>query len=336
MNQRRALYFLEPRRTEIHEETLPEPGPGQVELETIASSISPGSELLVYTGSAPQGMSADRSIASLQGDLAFPLKYGYSSVGRIRRVGPGVDDSRIGERVFSFQPHQSASVADLEHVLPVPPDLDAAHAALYPLVETAVTLVWDAAPLLGEDTAMVGQGAVGLATTALLAEFPLGSLCALETIPNRCALSRAMGTQACLHPEEADGLHPQKDRGFDLVLELSGDPRGLDRAIELCGFAGRIVVGSWYGSNRANLDLGGRFHRERLRLISSQVSTLPPEIATRLDRPRRTEITWRHLARLDLDRLITCRVPFSRAAEAYQALDEDREKHILAVLDYNQ
>jgi threonine dehydrogenase-like Zn-dependent dehydrogenase len=86
----------------------------------------------------------------------------------------------------------------------------------------------------------------------------------------------------------------------------------------------------------ANLDLGGRFHRERLRLISSQVSTLPPEIASRMDRNRRTELTWWYLTRLDPELLITCRLPFSRAAEAYQALDEDREKHILAVLDYNQ
>jgi 2-desacetyl-2-hydroxyethyl bacteriochlorophyllide A dehydrogenase len=335
MSRRSALYFLEPRRTEIREETLPEPGPGQVELETITSAISPGSELLVFTGSAPQNMSADRSITSLQGDLSFPLKYGYSSVGRISRLGPDVDAAWLGQRVFSFQPHQTASIADLEHVLPVPSGLDAAHAALYPLVETAVTLVWDAAPLLGEDTAIVGQGPVGLAAAALLSEFPLGCLYSLETIPGRRALSRAMGTRACLHPDEAESLHP-RGRGFDLVLELSGDPRGLDRAINLCGFAGRIVVGSWYGSKMANLDLGGRFHRERLRLISSQVSTLPPEIASRMDRNRRTELTWWYLTRLDPELLITCRLPFSRAAEAYQALDEDREKHILAVLDYNQ
>ena len=335
MIRRNALYFLEPRRTEIREEDLPDPGPGQVQVETIASAISPGSELLVYTGAAPRDMSADRSIASLAGDLSFPLKYGYSSVGRIRRVGPGVDDSHIGERVFSFQPHQDASVADLEHVLPVPPGMDAAHAALYPLMETAVTLVWDAAPLLGEDTAIIGQGPVGLAAAALLAEFPLGSLCALETIPKRCALSRAMGTQACLHPDEAKSLHPL-GRGFDLVLELSGDPRGLDSAIGMTRFAGRIVVGSWYGSKRADLGLGGRFHRERLQLISSQVSTLPPEIATRMDRSRRTELTWRHLAQIDLDRLITLRVPFSRAEEAYQTLDWDREHHILAILDYTK
>ncbi|MEF8943788.1 MAG: hypothetical protein V5B78_13475 [Desulfohalobiaceae bacterium] len=333
MIRRSALYFTRPRGTEIREEDLPEPGPGQVQLETIASAISPGSELLVYTGAAPQDMSADKSIASLQGDLAFPLKYGYSSVGRVSRVGPDVDPAWLGQRVFSFQPHQSASIADLEHVLPVPSGLDAAHAALYPLVETAVTLVWDAAPLLGEDTAIIGQGPVGLVTAALLAEFPLGSLCALETIPSRCALSRDMGTQACLHPDKAESLHP-RGRGFDLVLELSGDPRGLDSAIAMTRFAGRIVVGSWYGSKKANLDLGGRFHRERLQLISSQVSTLPPDLASRLDRDRRTKITWRHLAGLDLERLVTLRVPFSRAAEAYQALDRDRENHILAVLDY--
>jgi len=200
-------------------------------------------------------------------------------------------------------------------------------------VETAVTLVWDARPLLGEDTALIGQGPVGLVTAALLAEFPLGCLRALEPSESRRDLSLFMGTQSCLHPEEANALHPAGG-GFDLILELSGDPQGLDLAVGLCGFAARIVVGSWYGSRRADLDLGGRFHRERLQLISSQVSTLPPDIATRMDRRRRTELTWRHLARLDLERLITSRVPFSRAQEAYQALDRDRESQILAVFDY--
>jgi len=333
MIRRSALYFTRPRGTEIREEDLPEPGPGQVQLETIASAISPGSELLVYTGAAPQDMSADKSIASLQGDLAFPLKYGYSSVGRVSRAGPDVDPAWLGQRVFSFQPHQSASVADLEHVLPVPEGMDSTRAALYPLMETAVTLVWDARPLLGEDVALIGQGPVGLVTAALLATFPLGRLRALEGRQSRRNLSLAMGAEACLPPEEASSLHPSS-KGFDLVLELSGDPRGLDSAIAMTRFAGRIVVGSWYGSKKANLDLGGRFHRERLQLISSQVSTLPPDLASRLDRGRRTKITWRHLAGLDPDRLITCRVPFSRAAEAYQALDGDPENHVLAILDY--
>jgi len=335
MSRRSALYFLEPRRTEIREEDLPEPGPGQVQMETIVSAISPGSELLVYTGAAPQNMSADRNIASLGGDLDFPLKYGYSSVGRVSRLGPGMDSSWLGERVFSFQPHQSASVADLEHVLPVPDELSSMHATLYPLVETAVTLVWDARPLLGEDAAIVGQGPVGLVTAALLAGFPLGCLRALEGRQPRRDLSLAMSAEACLPPEEASSLHPDGE-GFDLVLELSGDPRGLDSAIALTRFAGRIVVGSWYGRKRANLDLGGRFHRERLQLISSQVSTLPPDLASRMDRRRRTEITWRHLARLDLERLVTLRIPFSRAHEAYQALDGDPESHVLAVLDYTK
>jgi 2-desacetyl-2-hydroxyethyl bacteriochlorophyllide A dehydrogenase len=335
MSLRRALYFTRPRSTEIREEPLPEPGPGQVQLETLVSAISPGSELLVYTGAAPRHMSADKNIASLTGDLAFPLKYGYSSVARVKRIGADVDPAWLGRRVFSFQPHQTASVADLSQVLPLPVGLEPTRAALYPLMETAVTLVWDARPLLGEEVALIGQGPVGLATSALLAAFPLGHLRALERRQSCRSLSLAMGTQACLDPEESGPLHPE-DRGFDLVLELSGDPRGLDRAIAECGFGARIVVGSWYGSHRADLDLGGRFHRERLQLISSQVSTLPPELAARLDRGRRTEITWRHLARLDLERLITCRVPFSRAEEAYLALDEDGDNHILAVLDYSE
>ena len=73
-------------------------------------------------------------------------------------------------------------------------------------------------------------------------------------------------------------LHELLPGGADLTYELSGAPAALDQAIRITGFSGRVVIGSWYGTKRASLDLGGRFHRSRIRLISSQVSSLSPEL----------------------------------------------------------
>jgi len=54
-------------------------------------------------------------------------------------------------------------------------------------------------------------------------------------------------------------------------------------------YSGRVVIGSWYGSKPVQLDLGGAFHRSRIRLISSQVSSLAPELSGRWDKSRRFE-----------------------------------------------
>ena len=75
----------------------------------------------------------------------------------------------------------------------------------------------------------------------------------------------------------------------DLCFELSGAPSALNTAISLTGFDGRIMIGSWYGQKQSGLDLGGRFHRSRIRLISSQVSTIAPELTGRWDKDRRFE-----------------------------------------------
>ena len=46
------------------------------------------------------------------------------------------------------------------------------------------------------------------------------------------------------------------------------------------------VIGSWYGSKRVNLDLGGRFHRSHMSLVASQVSVMGASAATRWTKVR--------------------------------------------------
>jgi threonine dehydrogenase-like Zn-dependent dehydrogenase len=122
--------------------------------------------------------------------------------------------------------------------------------------------------------------------------------------------------------------------GADLAYELSGNPSALDRAIGMTGFGGRIVVGSWYGGKRVEVDLGGRFHRGRMRLVSSQVSTLAPELSGRWTKARRLDVALRMLHEVRPASLITHRVPISRAAEAYEVLHRDASDAVQVMLTY--
>ena len=100
------------------------------------------------------------------------------------------------------------------------------------------------------------------------------------------------------------------------------------------GFDGRAVIGSWYGDRPAHLRLGGSFHRSRMRLISSQVSTIAPRFAGRWSQARRREVAWRMLAEIDPVRLITHRFPVSRADEAYDLLDRRPQEAVQVMLTY--
>lgn len=337
---RQALFFSAPLRVDVREEEIPEPGPGQVVVETHLSGISAGSELLVYRGEAPEDMDVDRTIPALSGRrLAFPLKYGYSAVGRVILLGPEVNESWLECLAFSFQPHQSHFVARTTDLFPLPEGVTPEAAIFLPHIETAVNLVMDGRPLIGEAVMVCGQGLVGLMTTALLSRFPLGKLVTLDYHPLRRRLSKELGAAESLDP--ADPRAPFRltetfaaSGGADLVFEVSGNPGALDGALEVCGFGGRVVIGSWYGRKQVTMKLGGKFHRDRIKLISSQVSTLAPGLTGRWSKTRRLGLVWRWLREIDPGRFITSRFPIDQAGEAYERLHRDPSRDLQVLFTY--
>jgi threonine dehydrogenase-like Zn-dependent dehydrogenase len=340
--ERQALYFTGPRQVALQSEPIPSPAFGQVLVQTIMSAISPGTELLVYRGLAPADLARDETITALAGDFSFPLNYGYAAVGRVLELGPGVAPVWKDRLVFAFQPHASHFLAAPDELLGLPAGLKPEEAVFFPNMETAVTFLLDGRPLLGEQVAIFGQGIVGLLLTAVLGRWPLSSLVTLDLYPRRRLLSEDLGAHLSLDPSAPDALgrlaaglqvggpYP----GADLCYEISGSPAALDQAIAATGFNGRIVIGSWYGLKRSDLNLGGRFHRSRMRLISSQVSSLNPELSGRWNKTRRFQVTWQMLAEVQPARFITQRFPIAQAAQAFELLDRHPEDAIQVILTY--
>lgn len=336
------LEFVRPGRVRIRREPLPVPlPPGHALVRTLASAVSAGTELLVYRGELPPALALDEMLPALAArTFAYPIRYGYAAVGVVERLTPAghsggsraaqeprpipgrLDDEaptlREGTRVFAFVPHASAFTAPAIDLLPVPAALEPTRAAFFPHAETAVNLVLDGAPLLGERVAVIGQGLVGLLTTAALARFPLAALVCVEPDARRRRVAARLGITACATAEQARAR--MGPRGADLVLELSGDPQALDAAIALAGPEGRVVVGSWYGQRRAPIDLGGHFHRGRLQIVSSQVSHLAPRLRGRWDRARRADEAWRLLVALPPGLLVPRRFRLAHAPRVYAAL----------------
>jgi len=340
--ERQALYFTGPRQVEVHREPLPSPADGQVLVKTTMSAISPGTELLVYRGQAPADLARDATIAALAGDFSFPLRYGYAAVGQVVELGPAVAPTWKGRLVFAFQPHASHFLATPDELLGVPAGVSPEDAVFFPNLETAVTLLLDGQPLLGEQVAIFGQGIVGLLLTALISRWPLTSLVTLDLYPRRRLLSEDLGAHVSLDPSAPEAMARLAAAlqgsgpcpGADLCYEISGNPAALDQAIAATGFSGRVIIGSWYGVKRADLNLGGRFHRSRMRLISSQVSSMNPEISGRWDKTRRYHATWEMLAQVQPARFITHRFPMAQAAQAYELLDRHPEDVVQVILTY--
>ena len=338
-----SLYFVAPRRVEIREKELPAPSGGEVLVQTLFSAISPGSELLVYRGLAPDDLPLDDTIPSLGGGrFDFPVRYGYSAVGRVVALGGKVPREWADRLVFSFHPHESHFLADPAELHLLPSDVPPEAALFLPNLETAVNFLMDGRPMIGEKVIVFGQGIVGLMTAALLSRHPLGRLVTFDREELRRGFSLTAGADMSLDPCDPEavtalihGLRSAGDRdGADLVYELSGAPEALEKALAVTGFGGRIIIGSWYGQKPAHLSLGGRFHRSRIRLVASQVSSIGPELTGRWTKARRLGIAWSFLGTVDPLRFVTHRFPFMRAAEAYALLDQRPGDCVQVVLTY--
>jgi 2-desacetyl-2-hydroxyethyl bacteriochlorophyllide A dehydrogenase len=334
MSKAHTLYFVSPRQVEVRETVLPAPGSNEVLVETICSAVSAGTEMLVYRGEFPRQADANDSISS---DLKYPLAYGYACAGRIVRLGNSVGRDWLGKTVFAFQSHTSHFVAAPETLLPIPDSVSPETSCFLPNAETAVNLVQDAAPLLGERVLVLGQGVVGLLTASLLTGFPLDMLVTADHYELRRKASAGIGNTVSLDSSKSDFVEKARqliNPGADLTLELSGSPSALNDAIALTRFSGRVVIGSWYGQKKAEVNLGGAFHRSRIRLFSSQVSTIAPELSGRWDKARRFEVAWNALERIQPEKWITHRFPIERAGEAYRMLDGKPGEAIQIIFQY--
>jgi 2-desacetyl-2-hydroxyethyl bacteriochlorophyllide A dehydrogenase len=331
----RALYFTGPREVRVDPEPRPEPGPGEVVVEATHSAASPGTELLIYRDEAPDDLTADATIDALDGDLSYPLQYGYALVGEVTRLGADVDADWRGETVFAFHPHETHAVVEPSALVPVPADVSRERATLLPTAETATNLVMDGDPGIGERVAVFGAGPVGLFTTAVLSAFPLETLTVVEPRADRRAVAADLGADETVTPAAAPELGDRGDpAGVDLAFELSGQPEALDDAMAAVGYDGRIVVGSWYGRKRADVDLGGFFHRNRVELLSSQVSTIDPVHRGRWTHDRRLATAWEQLRDVDVDALVTHRLPFERAPEGYALLADEASAALQVLFTY--
>jgi 6-pyruvoyl-tetrahydropterin synthase/NADPH:quinone reductase-like Zn-dependent oxidoreductase len=270
-------------------------------VQTVVSAISTGTELLIYRGQAPTDMPTDETITALSRALTFPLKYGYAAVGRVIAVGSPTEQAWQGRLVFAFQPHSSHFLCTPTDLHPVPNSLSPEEAVFLPNMETAVNFLMDGHPVIGERVVVFGQGVVGLLTVALLARLPLSHLITVDGYPFRRERSRGLGAHASLDAGSDDvvarlqaGLQAEHGaHGADLSYELSGNPRPSIRPslYRLQRRGDRLLV----RSETRRSEPGRTFPPSRIRLISSQVSTIAPEWSGRWNKSRRLHVAWEML-----------------------------------------
>jgi threonine 3-dehydrogenase len=208
-------------------------------------------------------------------NIAPPLVVGHEFVGEIVAVGANVNDFRPGDMVsgeghvtcgrcrhcMAGRRHLCASTVGLgvgrdgafaEYVaLPMTnvwhhwPGIDEDVAAIFDPFGNAVHTAL-AFPVLGEDVLITGAGPIGLMATAVVRHAGARFVAVSEPNPVRRALAERMGATVVVDPRERDLADVQRElgmvEGFDVALEMSGNPAAIRSAMDNMAHGGSIAI----------------------------------------------------------------------------------------------
>jgi len=322
----------------------------QVRVEAIVSGISHGTEIALYRGASlfdGQRFDLDLRMFERAADAEpYPMRPGYEWVGEVCSLGAEVRGIAVGDVVHATLPHREThTVANADDasspLLVVPAELEPERAALLQSAAIALQAVHDARVKVGDRVAVFGLGTFGLLAVQLARLSGVGWIAAVDPIAGRRDLARAFGADCTLDPGRCDAAKEIKlaagGSGVDVAIEFSGRYAALHEAIRSAGLAGTVVAAGFYvGSAGSDLRLGEEFHHNRLTLVGSMSGWGAPhrEPGWHRRRLRMAALDLLARGRLDVDALVTHRIPFERAAEAYELIDRRPDETLRVVLTY--
>ncbi len=315
----RALWYVKPGHAELRAARVEAPGPDEACVKALYSGISRGTERLVASGLVGPTEWDRMRCPHQDGAFPFPVKYGYCATG-IVEDGPR---ELLGRTVFCLHPHQDRFVVKARMLTPVPDAIPARRATLAANMETALNAMWDAGAGPGDRITVVGAGVVGLMVASLAARIPGSDVTVIDVAEERRAIVESLGAtfqRSPAHDPGGTGRGPaataaSAGTAADIVFHTSASAPGLETAIACAGFEGTIVEMSWYGDRTIETRLGGAFHSQRLKLISSQVGHVSAGRRPRWDYGRRMQKAVSLLDLAALDQLVAEEIPFDEAAK---------------------
>jgi 2-desacetyl-2-hydroxyethyl bacteriochlorophyllide A dehydrogenase len=329
MIKTKAVLFTGANAVAVEEVEIPDPGRGEVLIETLCTCVSPGTEL--------------RCLSGKQGGMSpYPFIPGYANVGRIVGGGPGVDiaegalvlhgGTQKANRGITWGAHVGMAVRQAHDVIPLDAGTDPVAASVSRLAAIAYHGVRLSNPRPDERVAVVGLGPIGM-FSALLHALTGARVAGFDLYPERVALARSLGLEA--HETggglvaTAKGVFPE---GADVVVDSTGSAAVLLESSKLgrtppWGVVLRdlprlVIQGSYPAA--ISLDYHEVFYRE--------YSILVPRDRTDFDSRVALDLIAR--GRLEATRLVTAVKPPDEAPAVYRGLRERPREFMTVVFDW--
>jgi predicted dehydrogenase/threonine dehydrogenase-like Zn-dependent dehydrogenase len=356
---------------ELLDVPCPRASAGQLLIQTRSSVISAGTErMLVEFGRAglvakarqqPERVhqvvdriKTDGLMPTLEAvftKLDEPMPLGYCNAGVVVETGTGVSRFSDGQRIVSNGPHAEMVQRPENLCAAIPDKVSDDHAAFAILGAIGLQGIRLVQPQIGENVAVFGLGLIGLLAAQMLAAAGCRVL-AIDPDSRRLELARQLGATVVDLGSGADpvaaGMSFSAGQGVDAVLITASakEDQIVSQAAQMSRKRGRIVL-----VGTVNLELHRAEFYEKELMFQVSCSYGPgrydaqyedkgldyPYAFVRWTEQRNIEAVLQMMAsgRLNVEPLITKRLPSERAAEAYDLLLQDRNQ-LGIVLQYPQ
>jgi NADPH2:quinone reductase len=228
---------------QFDEVPVPEAGPGELLIKVEAASLN-RADLGLRSGNyrtAPEDL---------------PIIPGREFAGRVTKLGDGVNDFQVGQRVVGYTGtggYAEYAKAKTSEVRPLPDGVDAASAAAIPTVFlTAWFALMEEGKLRSGEWLLVQAGSSGVGIAAIQIGKHAGAKVVTTTSGDEKARRlRQLGADAVIDYTQTDliaeGRRATGNRSFDVVLEMVGG-EVYQKSIEVLAPAGRLVsIGGAFG-----------------------------------------------------------------------------------------
>ncbi len=287
--------------------------------------------------------------------LDTPTPLGYSSAGVVLEVGREASEFQVGDSVAcagaGYAVHADVAYVPRNLVVRMQPDTPFERASFTTLGAIALQGVRQAEIRMGEDVVVIGLGLVGLLTVQLLKRSG-AHVVGVELDPSRAALARQLGCDRVVIGADLEVREAVRQatggRGADAVLVTAASSSSGPVALagELCRDRGRVVV---VGITKMDLPHRVYYDKELSLLLSRSYGPGrydPSYEEQGVDYPlgyvrwteRRNMEEFLRLVEagsVDVDALISHRVPFAEAERAYGLITgKATEPYLGIVLTY--
>lgn len=331
MNNPRVV-FPKAREVVVEDGEMPSPGEGQLLIRSTRTLISTGTETTILSGEFPEG-----SDWAAYGK--FPFRAGYSNSGEVVEVGQGVDKSWVGTHVTLSANHAAYVLGRPDHVIPIPPAVSDEAASFSTIGVIVMNGIRRGAVTWGECVVIYGAGLLGQLAARFCRIAGARPVINVDVAQDRHKLLPP-GVHT-VNPTAEDPVDVvsklTNDRMADVIYEVTGNPSVLPEEFKVLRRQGRAVILS-SPRGPSTFDFHDLCNAPSYTIIGAHNSSHPPENVNDLPwNQKRHRILFLDLIAggdLDIEPLISHRIPYTEAPEAYQMLLEDRSKAMGVVLNW--